>query len=514
MNDFMNKPYGGYPNGYSSQNMQLENNMYHLGDGAYMNMNYVPQEALNSPYSPFIEIEQADAYRIKPGVHYPDGPLKDVINPDGSVNYGYVEQPSQQNTYYQVNQSTGQVYGQNQTSPQQQGGFNPYAELPPSPYYQTYPQNPAYGYPQPAPEPQGYFKAYPQNIPNFKISAGSGGMYNNAQPQMNTNPYLQFQQQSGYGNQANIYGFGGYGYNNGQYQRNMNLAYQEMIYENLYSFDIPGIDPIESLRGTLTPEERRLAELHTPAGYAYNGSPYYNKEQQIAYNEAMAKAKEIVIDFNAKLMRAAYNGSGTPINKEDARHLVDPDYLASQLPQPKSYQNMTEKELQWADRMQKVEYTWTLANKFAAAEAFEPIRKQKMAEGYAKIKESHDKIIGLTPETMDLKNYMANAGLLLVDAVTREQKRLMKDGRNKYDRNHYQSLLPRNNFDSRPLSMFTDDDYIPIERRIKDNYIRSKIKMMHNPDGTISPTPPPSVDPETEKSRQDFLNSALRGIKL
>lgn len=423
-----------------------------MGAGYYCPPPGVPQHDFSSPYSPFPNMGGVVDMRVMPNGQV----VSDTAYVQQQQAQGYVAQPIQQ--------------------PQQNsGGFNPYQDYgiqPRQPQTQVYSSD--FGYYM---NPPG---AYQTNTYGY---GGYSYGYNGS------NPYLQYQQQA---------------------------QYNSALSEQLYSESISVFDPMEYLVNViLTSEEQQLSRMNTPSGYGYNGTPWFTNEQIAMQNAEKQKQMELSIQFCARLSKIAHAATGQPITDKDARALYDPKMHVN--PYQQSVHQMTQDDIYLLNEENMVKATEISFMQSLSYEYNEQLRLQKVAEGYAKIKESHDRVLGLKEGEKDLKNYLANAGVLYVDAIARESKYMRKDGTLKYQKGSYVNALLKANpqaANQLPISMFTNDDYIPIEQRIKERYIAAKSKLIPNRDGSWSPPPPPPVSKEVEEQRNAFLRAATEGIQL
>lgn len=509
--------YGGYPNGYPPQPYAYNNNV------GMMN-NY--GEAMASPYSPFMNPP------IPPMPNLPESQLENVyVSADGVV-HGATEGPIQYTSV--AKQLAGSGY---MNQPMMDPYANPYQ--PPAPpvnpyqpqmqpqagyYQQQPPMNPAYQQQQPvAPQPQndaGYNPFSQYNVQQQQVQMNP---YQPPAPPMN--PYQhQMQQQNGYYQQPPINPYqpqniniGGYGYNNPYYAQNtFDYQYRMMLNNEEYGgYVIPGFDPFECLKDAVfTDEEKSLINAHTPIGYGYNGAPMYTREQQMEYNRIYEDAREKVVDFWTQLSVAAHRGSGEEnIDEMEIRSHYDPTMWVQ--PQPKNITSYTADELELQREYTKVYQTQIVHNIYNSLPKQYEYIDRKRAEGYARIKESHDKILGIRPgDDIDLKTYLSKAGSLYVDAITRDVRRLAHDGSIKYARSHYKNMFAKPG--AGPLDpAFIDEDYVPMEKRLKEEYIMSKLKpktIQLNENGEISIKPMPTRSTRSpDEDRALFLKSAMRG---
>jgi len=408
----------------------------------------------------------------------------------GGYPNGYPPQNFDQNEFYQqaVNSPYSPFFGEMayQQPVQQQVIQNPY---------------PSYDYGQQAQTQQ----------PNMPYNP-----YASYQPQGNSfQPYMN-QPQNPYYNQYNTgYGYGAY---NAQYQ------YNQYIQEQLYSNNPEcGFDPFECLRDAiLSDEEKERARLYAPDSYSWNGSPIYTNRQLMIQREEQEKEIKRAKNFWMKLTKAAYCEDESVTDQ-----MIEEAYFPppKQMQQPAVY-NMTPEQLQHMNDLSVVDNTAALHYQLIADDYNEIERNRQFTHAAAKIKESHDKVLGLKEEDYNLSNYLENASMLWINARTDEQRRRNRDGSIKYARSEYKrSLLPDyiKNDPNAPISMFTDDDFVPLEKRIKEQYL---LKKMNNQtkflsqlsgtieaDGSYTPSRPPSVDPETEMARAAFIDEATKGMK-
>ncbi len=415
----------------------------------------------------FFQPQQPQGYAVHGyPVHDFNSPYSPFPNP-GMGGYGGVQQPIAPQP--QPNQ-------QPQQPVQQQAAFNPYASYP-------IPQTQ---------QPQGYGYdpfAYMMNPPGGMMPYGGYGYGYNGM-----NPYLGYQQ---------------------------NMQYNAALNGLLYNENIPGDDVFDALKDViLSDREKSQSFMNTPIAYGYNGAPLFSNEQLIAQKQEQERLMEMSIQFCSRLSAAAHTATDDkPMTMEEARQFYDPKLQKGANPyqQQPNYNQMTRDQIEWANQENVVTSTNIFMVQFDNVEYFENLRWQRIGEGYAKIKESHDKLLGIN-EGDGLKEYLANAGLLYADALSREARLMQKDGTLKYRKGTYTNALAKANPDAvnqMPISMFTNDDYIPLEQRIKERYIAAKSRLIPNRDGTFSPsTPPPPVSKEVAEAREAFLIKATEGVQI
>lgn len=447
--------------------MENMNMMYGGYPGGYPPQNYGQQNSYyenlpvpngyESQYSPFIQPYMGQQntmnntmYMTDPGYAQPAPPSYTGGNP-----YITQQQP---------------VQNQNM----QVSGFNPFMANP-----QAVQQQQQYYNPQPQP--------YNMPMPN--------PYYGYGQQPYSPNPY---------------YGYNSYG---GSSQYNYNNQFNSVVEQSLYGNNIPEFDPFDCLRdAVLSDSEKQKARLNTPVGYGYNGAPLYNADQLRYQREQEENAKNEVLNFWIKLSKAAHHNDNVT-DEEIENHYMPKIDVAVQQPR---YTSMSTEELMYEQEKAQVENTAVIHQMFEKADYVNACVAQQVSEGYRKIKESHDRILGVDSENMNLRNYMANAGALYVDAISRKQKNMAKDGTLRYSRSAYGSMFANNTTTptaSDYEAAFSNDEYIPLETRIREKYIKAKSKMMVLPDGSLAPsTPPPSVDPEIQEARDSFLKEAMKGM--
>lgn len=468
------EPYGGYPNGYPPQN--YNNNQWQQP---------VYQQAYDSQYSPFINPTtmvppQQPVYQQMPGPGY----------------------PSPQNISPAQQQLSGSPYAVNGQPMPQVTGFNPYEG-----YYVQPSMNPNLPM-QPPPPPYA---------PNPFV-------YSNGNPALAGGP-IQYPQGYGYNGYTSSYGanpalsggFNQYSYGYTDPWKVHDQQFNTMLNEISYGGAVPDFDPFIALRDViLTDDEREISMSRRPLGYGYNGVPLYSNEQIEYQRRYEEESRTFVTNFWISLAKAAHTGSGDNITSEE----VEKIYRYN--PQPVNvvpqYMEMNRDQMEFAQRLAKVDEMQSLAKCFAQYDQIQTMLGQRIEEGCKKIKESHDKILGFEPgQEVSLKDYMSNAGLLYVDAMVRETNQLRKDGTLRYTSDRYKGLIYGGNGPIQKTydTALNNDDYVPLESRIKEQYVRAKTKVniIRNQDGSLSVgTKPPSVDPEIQMARDSFIEAATRGM--
>lgn len=518
MEPYYNNNYGGYPFGYPPQQYGYNNSMNNpvIGTGTGTN------ELVSSPFSPFMNIPKMP--------DLPKSQLEEVyISPDGVLHGASGEGPLE---YISLERQLNMIGYQNPQPQFQQPYMNPYMNQ----NYGNMNTNPMnYGYQNPQPQFQQQMtqntecaNPYLQHLQNNNyqpvqqqtVQTGSTNEYV-PYSNMQTQPHIQQQsgyyppQPNGYGyypNQQPGYNIGGYGYNGYGYQTTFDYQYSLVVAAEEYGHHLPGFDPFDCLRDViLTDEEKKLSQINTPVGYYYNGSPIYSHEQQMEHNKIYEETRENVINFWTQLSIAAHRGTGeTNVDEQEIRSHFDQRMWE---PAHRPITTLTPDELEMQNQYTRVYQTQTIHNMFNKMEYYYDYLDQKRAEGYAKIKASHDKILGVKEEDMNLRTYLSNAGSLYVDTITRDYRKMQHDGTIRYARSGYKNMMAKPGAGQMNRALI-DEDYVPLEKRLKEQYVMSKLKpktIRLNENGEMTILPPPKrPDPSTDEHRAMFLQNAMR----
>lgn len=466
--------YGGYPSGYPQY--------YPYGINPPQTLSYeqCAQYGVNpeSMYSPFV---QPPVQAPTPG-YVPGGQM---VNPNlqqnsqiqsGSSNpyNGYQNMGGAGNSAKQQ-YTVGPAVGNKQywwypgmpeqnNQPQQQGSVNPAFDFMASQGYQ--PQQNTY---------------YPQQQMTQPQQPNTGYMFN--MQHMQTMPYYWCNQQL--------------------------IALDDFVTSELYGTTYSNVDPFECIRDSIMTDEEKARRREMQQQQYYNsfyGNLYaQNQVKAEEYN----KAKEVYLNFFTKLTMAAYNYTGDTITEEEIRERYCPT------PVQQTFRPPTPEERELQEEFNRVQLGFSIPSICERYDQLQAIADNKRMQAYGRIKEAHDKLLGLEPgKEMTLNEYLDNAGILYADSLLADQRRKNKDATRKYSQAAFTQRLNMETGQNLPISS-PDDDYLPLEERIKRRYTQQKNVFRMEDDGSITPlVPPPSPnDPYTDQ-KQRFMRSLTDGMKL
>lgn len=417
-------------------------------------------------------------------------------------------------------------------------GYGGYPQGYPSPYYNQMNVNPNSNYSPfmapPVSEPvNGYVPGgqtvIPQSAPPEGIVPGSipqsmqqNGYYNpyiqyntapplqqnmmhNTAPGYNMNPALAYMQ-TGYNPYYNN------PWNNQYYQQQqIEMEIEAEMYGNACST----VDPFECVRDSILTEEekeRRRKNINQYQYYNYygnlqNGNPYDRNQIR---NEEFEKARQFYIDFFTTLSMMAHNYCGDKVDEEELRRRYDP---VKQAPQQDNYYSLTPEQKEVYQDYQVVERAALIPLKVMQYDMREAQLNERRALAYKKIKESHDKLLGIKEgEKITLEKYLANAGVLVSEAMMYEQRQRDKDASRKYSNSAFRQVISNTCGQSLPVTD-CNDEFIPLEQRLKERYKSQKQSFIRALDGSLTPTVPPPDSPYDEQ-RNQFVQSLMKGMKL
>lgn len=283
------------------------------------------------------------------------------------------------------------------------------------------------------------------------------------------------------------------------FQNEFNYTLNDLMYEDKVEYDIrPDLENI-----LLTDEEKRSANAYRNVQYDYYGRPI----GQSAYEDNIRRQEEFeqqrlnqqVVFTNISRIAHAYFGE--QIDEQATMEKYDP--VPKQV-KPKTYLEMTPEERKQYDADKRVYDTQRLIAEATSFENVLAMREQQRAYFYTKIKESHDRMLGVQPgEHYDLNTFLNNGYKLVVSAMVDRSKLSRKDGARKYSSNQYRQIMQNTTGMNVPMSS-KDDDYIPIEQKLKEIYEKNKGSslMMALPGGGFAfGIAPPGEDQEEYRQR-------------
>lgn len=344
------------------------------------------------------------------------------------------------------------------------------------------------------------------------------------------NPYNQYAYTPNYNNQPYLVntGFGyngnpafaymqtgytpyGYGWNANYYQQQLDRDIDSELYGNTIS----GIDPFECVRDSILTDEEKEKRKRNIAQYQYYDY-YGNLQMGNAYNrnqlktEELERARKEYIDFFTLISMAAHNYCGDDVDEEELRNKYDP---IKPLPKQTNYYSLDDEQKQLYYEYQIVERAATIPIRVAEYDRQQQAIAEKRASAYKKIKDSHDKALGINEgEDITLDAYLQNAGKLYADALVYEQRRRDKDASKKYSNSSFRQLVGNVSGKDIPIASISDE-YVPLEQRLKDRYQAQKQKFVMDLNGSLTPTVPPPPSPYDE-ARNAFVSSVLKGVSL
>lgn len=284
-------------------------------------------------------------------------------------------------------------------------------------------------------------------------------------------------------------------------QNEFNYQLADLMYNSEVEYDIrPDLENI-----LLTDEEKRSANAYRNVQYDYYGRPI----GQSAYEDNARRQEEFEQQrLNQQLVftaiaKVAHSYFGEQIDEQATMEKYDP-VPKNNIPRQKTYFEMTPEERKQYDADKRVYDTQKLIYDAANYENIRRMQDQQRSYYYTKIKESHDKLIGVNPgEHYDLNTFMNNGYKLVISAMEDRSKLSRKDGARKYSSNQYRQMIHNTTGMNVPMSS-KDDDYIPIEQKLKEIYEKNKGSslMMALPGGGFAfGIAPPGEDQEEYRQR-------------
>ena len=321
-----------------------------------------------------------------------------------------------------------------------------------NPYY--YPQ-------QPVPQPQGLGNPY--------IAAMNGGVYNPYTAQLRAqfmSPYMR-----------------PYGYGMGYPMNEMDMYLQEILYN-----DRPALNDPNWLANVILSDEEREKINHKQSqgmyiiGSDYFGNPIYgnpyldNQNKQKDFENA-CKAYQ---DHFVMLSRIAAAYTGEEWDEQKARDRWDPvKIMQGNTPKPKYDMSTPEGRKEYYADL-RMDQTADIVAAMKRQEQMQPQLDAYRQQLFAKIKQSHDNLLGLTPGST-LGDYMDNGYKLLYNIeMDKARMAARQSASSKYDRQMYQQGIASRVAarDGGPVmnlyNLTKDDDTVSIEERLRHQYYSNK----------------------------------------
>lgn len=408
----------------------------------------------------------------------------------------------------------------------------------PSSFVPMYPQ-PQPVYPQPMQQmaqPQGY-GGYPYAEPAMQYQSGQN-QYDPQKYGMSATPYadpMYGKTNCSYYGNGNSYRYGNTGYGYGGYPNNAS-TYQYNQFMNAWEYDLSRqmytdindiqynewandaykVDPFACISEILTEEDWKHKGYRDPR----TGIVYPTQETLQEQQKEREKAYESVIQFQIQMYQASQSvcSEERQLSEEQLRIHYDMNarskYMAENYGKPTEYEQLTPEKMQYLNDMKEVDMIAGLHNRFMNVDRVQAIMAQKQIAALQRIKESHNKLLGVKPgEEVTIEQYEKNFPFLYVDALMRDQRLAMKDKKNKYETGDYKGGLnakfPSYNLSTDQDLSINNDDYVPLDEKLKRKFERSNPNFQIEPDGSFTFTgKPPVVPNDILRERDIFLNMA------
>ena len=320
----------------------------------------------------------------------------------------------------------------------------------------------------------------------FSSDGGYNPVNNTITQSTNFNPYYGMPNVpgAGYNNNNRIYNPSNmYGYANNYYSQNMDQI-NDLLYNMDWYYNIN-----DDIRELVLHEEAK----DPSKAYGYN---YYdiNRQRQEEFDKQRLNIQTVFADISKVVKFYKHED----YDRDVALKRFDP----VQQPDQNNYYTMTEEERERNKKLQRVYEVQQLdyqLNMYKVREQNALIQRDKL---FTKIKESHDRMLGVNPgESYGLDTLLNNGHQLLREIFIRKARLKLRDGNRKYRSSNFKQSI--NTFlGSNVLSTSTDNDYIPIEQRLKDIYAKNKSNMLALPGGMFAfGIAPPGMDQEEYKKR-------------
>ena len=375
-----------------------------------------------------------------------------------------------------------------------QGGYNPVNGV------TTYPQQ-MQGVPQPSLH-QNPYQVYGYAPSPGYMSYGVNPYYNN-----------------GFGGYMTPYGNPNGAYIPGIPQNQYNAA---TINELLYTTD-PNVTEFvkDGFRTVIFSEEeidkyRKSVNAQQIIGYDYYGRPIYSNnsffynnyyEENKRRQEELEKARQDIIRLGVDFSRAVHSYYGENFNQDQATAFYDP--YRQNMP---NFEKLSKEEIEYQNKARDYYRLDGITYYIDAYNKQQEMINQEKARCFNMIKESHDRLLGIEPDKeYTLNDFLKNGYKLMVNIAKQKLVNQMRNGQNKYNSVAYRQGMAAATNMPIPMPSTIDDEYIPIEEKLKNMYTRNKIAALTNmiqlPDGTFTHMPPPPELVEENKRKDRFMNA-------
>ena len=368
-----------------------------------------------------------------------------------------------------------------------------------------------------------FFANIQNTVKMMPYTPGSPSLNQAQQQPLPTNPVFQQQPgidpNTGYP-QYNPYVSSRYNYtqsyamDRAAYDQYYNNQLNNELYGNVGEFDVDEL----FRHAILTDGELLRRRANTPIGYYNNGVYKYDEEARAKYKEYMDEQYRKQIELNIRISKACHKDDG--VTDEQIRMMYDPIYRNSRANMPVSCvteDDIIPEELAKNLKTPIVNKDLTIAqhnrlmqrcNEYVAFGAIhdrfmqETIadygRDVRKLQAFAKIKESHDKLLGLKPgeSVTGWDDFAARSGPLCIEVAKSKSKKYLNKRIRKFDKDNFCTRVDIKT----SIDALYNDDVIPLEFKLKNRNGKVLNEIMHGfiftkEDGIIPMiTPPPGAD--------------------
>ena len=274
-----------------------------------------------------------------------------------------------------------------------------------------------------------------------------------------------------------------YGYGMGYPMNEMDMYLQEILYN-----DRPALNDPNWLANVILSDEEREKINHKQSqgmyiiGSDYFGNPIYgnpyldNQNKQKDFENA-CKAYQ---DHFVMLSRIAAAYTGEEWDEQKAKDRWDPiKIMQGNTPKPKYDMSTPEGRKEYYADL-RMDQTADIVAAMKRQEQMQPQLDAYRQQLFAKIKQSHDNLLGLTPGST-LGDYMDNGYKLLYNIeMDKARMAARQSASSKYDRQMYQQGIASRVAarDGGPVmnlyNLTKDDDTVSIEERLRHQYYSNK----------------------------------------
>ena len=305
-----------------------------------------------------------------------------------------------------------------------------------------------------------------------------------------------------------------YGMDRAAYDQYYNNQLNNELYGNVGEFDVDEL----FRHAILTDGELLRRRANTPIGYYNNGVYKYDEEARAKYKEYMDEQYRKQIELNIRISKACHKDDG--VTDEQIRMMYDPIYRNNRANTPVSCvteEDMIPEELaknlktpivnkdltigQYNRLMQRCnEYVafGAIHDRFMQETIADYGRDVRKLQAFAKIKESHDKLLGLKPgeSVTGWDDFAARSGPLCIEVAKSKSKKYLNKRIRKFDKDNFCTRVDIKT----SIDALYNDDVIPLEFKLKNRNGKVLNEIMHGfiftkEDGIIPMiTPPPGAD--------------------